>query len=364
MIPFLDLKSINGKHREELIAAFTKVLDGGWFIQGDEVARFEAEFAAFCGVRHAIGVGNGLDALTLALRAWKWLGRMRDGDEVIVPSHTFIATALAVSEAGLKPVLVETIPFEYTIDPGRLEAAVTPRTRAIIPVHLYGRMCRMPEIAEIAKRRGLLVLEDSAQAHGAASEGIRAGAWGDASGFSFYPGKNLGALGDAGAVTTDDDELATTIRAIGNYGSRAKYEHARKGVNSRLDEVQAALLRVKLAHLEEENAARVRVADAYYAGMRNPKARLPARPRDGEHVWHIFSLEVEDRPAFLAHVKGRIQTNIHYPIPIHRQNAYAEELSGEFPLAEKVSDSIVSLPMGSHLSDEDVRTVIEAVNAY
>lgn len=364
MIPFLDLKNINGKHREDLIAAFTRVLDSGWFIQGDEVVRFEAEFAAFCGVRHAIGVGNGLDALNLTLRAWKSLGRLRDGDEVIVPSHTFIATALAVSEAGLKPVLVETIPFEYTLDPQCLETALTSRTKAIIPVHLYGRMCRMSEISEIARQRGLLVLEDSAQAHGAIMGGICAGGWGDASGFSFYPGKNLGALGDAGAVTTNDDELADVIRVIGNYGSRVKYEHVRKGVNSRLDEVQAALLRVKLAHLQEENAARVRVATAYYAGIQNPKVRLPVLPNNGEHVWHIFTIEVDNRDAFLTHVKSQIQINIHYPIPMHRQGAYLRELSGDYPIAEKVSASIVSLPMGSHLSDEDIREVVEMVNAY
>lgn len=364
MIPFLDLKKINGVHREELIAAFSKVLDSGWFIHGDEVNRFESEFAVFCGVRHAIGVGNGLDALTLTLRAWKSMGRLRDGDEVIVPSHTFIATALAVSEAGLKPILVETIPFEYTLDPRALEHAIGSRTRVIIPVHLYGRMCRMSEIRDIADRHGLLILEDSAQAHGAALNGVRAGAWGDASGFSFYPGKNLGALGDAGAVTTDDDELASVIRAIGNYGSRTKYDHVRKGINSRLDEIQAALLRVKLKYLPEENATRARLANAYFTGIANSKVRLSARPNDGEHVWHIFSVEVDDRDAFLAHVKGKLQVNIHYPIPIHRQVAYEGEFSEGYPVAEKVSSSIVSLPMGSHLSEEDVRSIIEVVNRF
>lgn len=364
MIPFLDLRAINGKYRVELLEAFERVLDSGWFIHGQEVACFEKEFANFCGVEHCIGVGNGLDALSLTLRAWKNLGRLRDGDEVIIPSHTFIATALAVSEVGLRPVLVEPIPGEYTINYSLIERSVTTKTKVIIPVHLYGRMCHMLEIQAIAESHGLLVLEDSAQAHGAMLGTRKAGAWGDASGFSFYPGKNLGALGDAGAVTTNDASLAEAVRELGNYGSKRKYEHVVKGVNSRLDEVQAALLRVKLRHLEAENDRRREIARSYLDGIINPLVRLPA-PADGkDHVWHIFSLEVAERSRFIDYLFGSLQTLIHYPTAIHNQEAYALELSGKFPLSESIAARIVSLPMGSHLRDEEVAHVIDVINGW
>ena len=252
MVPFLDLKALNARYREELIAAAVRVIDSGWYILGAQLEAFEAEFARYCGVQHCIGVGNGLDALTLTLRAWKEMGRLQDGDEVIVPSHTYIATCLAVTESGLQPVLVEPDPTTYNLCPSKLEAAITSKTRALIAVHLYGQLAPMPEIMTVAKRHGLLVLEDAAQAHGASIGGRRAGHWGDAAGFSFYPGKNLGALGDAGAVTTSDGALADVVRTLGNYGSQRKYENAYQGVNSRLDEIQAAMLRVKLRHLDTE----------------------------------------------------------------------------------------------------------------
>ena len=259
MIDFLNLKSVNSRYRAELIDAAVRVIDSGWYIQGKEHQLFQEEFAAYCGTRHCIGVANGLDALILALRAWKELGKLREGDEVIVPSNTYIASILAISDNRLVPILVEPDAASYNLCPKKIEVAITRKTKAILPVHLYGQLADMPAIIEIAKRHQLLVLEDAAQAHGASLNGQKAGSWGDAAGFSFYPGKNLGALGDAGAITTDDDELAQTIRILGNYGSEKKYHNAYKGVNSRLDEMQAAMLRIKLGHLDKDTEKRKNV---------------------------------------------------------------------------------------------------------
>ncbi|MEG5122616.1 DegT/DnrJ/EryC1/StrS family aminotransferase, partial [Microcoleus sp. A2-C2] len=263
MVNFLSLKNINARFRSELIEACTRVIDSGWYISGKEVAAFESEFASYCGVEHCVGIANGLDALTLTIRAWKVLGLLKDGDEVIVPANTYIASILAVTENNLVPVLVEPEEFSFNLGADGIENAVTDRTKMILPVHLYGRICDMPAIMGIANKHGLLVLEDSAQSHGATIAGKKAGSWGHASAFSFYPGKNLGALGDAGAVTTNDETLADTIRALGNYGSKVKYNNLYKGVNSRLDEMQAAMLRVKLRHLDEDTAIRRAVASAY-----------------------------------------------------------------------------------------------------
>lgn len=370
MVPFLDLKKLNARYREELLAAAGRVIDSGWYILGAELEAFESEFAAYCGTRHCIGVGNGLDALTLTLRAWKETGRLSDGDEVIVPSHTYIATCLAVSESGLRPVLAEPDPGSYNICPRNIEAALTDRTRAVIPVHLYGRLAPMPEIMALAERHGLLVLEDAAQAHGATLDGKKAGAWGHAAGFSFYPGKNLGALGDAGAVTTDDDELAAAVRALGNYGSERKYENIYQGVNSRLDEIQAAMLRVKLRHLDAEAARRREIALAYAGRIDHPGIRPPI-PADTSlralqsHVFHLYVIRTERRAALQAHLDGTgVQTLIHYPIAIHKQQAYAAWNSEKLALTEALAAEVLSLPISPVMSDEEVDEVIAACNAF
>ena len=365
-VPFLPLRTINAEFREGLVDAFCRVLDSGWYIRGEEVAAFEREFAEYCGVRHCVGVGNGLDALTLILRAYKELGRLREGDEVIVPANTYIATILAITENRLKPVLVEPDIRTYNIDPELVEQAITPRTRAIMAVHLYGRLADMPRLREIADRHGLLLIEDAAQAHGAKMQGVRAGAWGDAAGFSFYPGKNLGALGDAGAVTTNDAELAEVIRALGNYGSHRKYENLYKGVNSRLDELQAAFLRVKLKRLDEDNARRRRIARMYREGLAGLPLVLPEEPEDPEaHVWHLFVVRTPKRDALQRHLAEHgIQTMIHYPIPPHKQRAYAEWIEKGLPVTERIHAEVLSLPMSPCLGEGDAKAVIRAVRAF
>lgn len=364
MIPFLDLKAINTQYRDELIAACTRVIDSGWYIAGNELAQFEREFASYCGAKHAIGVANGLDALTLTLRAWKELGKLKSGDEVIVPANTYIASILAISGNDLVPVLVEPDQATYNLCPVKTTAAITTKTRAILPVHLYGRLADMPAIMEIAKRHDLLVLEDSAQAHGASIDGKKAGSWGDASGFSFYPGKNLGALGDAGAVTTNDDELDETLRALRNYGSHEKYKNLFQGVNSRLDEIQAAMLSVKLKYLDAEIAHRRKVAAAYLEGINNPVITLPVQ-QDETHVWHVFVIRSEQREALQKHLLGAgVQTLIHYPIPPHQQQAYKEWNLDSYPVSEMIHQQVMSLPMGPTITDEQVTEVIKACNRF
>ena len=369
MITFLDLKAINAQYRDELVEAAMRVIDSGWYIQGAEVKAFEAEFATYCGTKHCIGVANGLDALTLTLRAWKELGKLNEGDEVIVPANTYIASILAITENRLVPVLVEPNMVTYNICPINAEAAVTEKTRAILPVHLYGQMADMPAILDVAKRHNLLVLEDSAQAHGASINGVKAGNWGNASGFSFYPGKNLGALGDAGAITTNDDELASTLRALSNYGSHKKYENLYQGVNSRLDEIQAAMLRVKLRHLDTEIAQRRKVAAAYIAGINNPAIVLPIKNSTlniqhyESHVWHLFVIRSEQRDALQTHLTGHeIQTLIHYPIPPHQQDAYKEWNAESYPVSEKIHQQVISLPISAVIEIEDVESIIEKAN--
>lgn len=363
MIPFLDLKAINAQYRDELVDACTRVIDSGWYIGGSELEQFEQQFANYCGTKYAIGVANGLDALILTLRAWKELGKLKDGDEVIVPSNTYIASILAISANNLTPVLVEPCVDSFNIDPKKVEAAITSRTKAILPVHLYGQLADMPAIMAIAKRYDLLVLEDSAQAHGASLDGKRAGNLGDASGFSFYPGKNLGALGDAGAITTNDEELANTLRALRNYGSHKKYKNLFQGVNSRLDEIQAAMLNVKLSHLDDEIAHRRKVANAYLEGISNPNIVLPIKLNDSAHVWHVFVIRCEQRDTLQKYLaENGVQTLIHYPVPPHQQPAYKEWNELSYPIAEKIHAEVLSLPMGTTLTLEEVYIIIDLIN--
>lgn len=363
MISFLDLKAINAQYRDELVAAATRVIDSGCYIKSIEVKAFEEEFADYCGSKHCIGVANGLDALALTLRAWKEIGKLKEGDEVIVPANTYIASILAITENRLKPILVEPDERTFNLCPEKTAAAITSNTKAIVAVHLYGQISPMPELMQLAAERGLLVLEDAAQAHGAGIEDRKAGSWGHAAGFSFYPGKNLGALGDAGAVTTDDEELAKTIRALGNYGSHKKYENLYQGVNSRLDEVQAAMLRVKLRHLDEEIQSRREVAEYYLAHIDNPRIQLPVLERRENHVWHLFVVRSAERGALQQHLAEQgVQTLIHYPLPPHQQQAYKSLSEISLPLTEDIHRSVLSLPMGPHLTPEQMSQVIEAIN--
>jgi len=365
MIPFLDLNAINARDRDELIAAFTRVLDSGWYILGREVAAFEEEFARYCGVEHAVGVGNGLEALTLVLRAWRETGRLGAGDEVIVPANTYIATMLAVTEAGLTPVPAEPDLATCNLDPARIEEKITGRTRAILAVHLYGQTADMTAINAVASRHELAVVEDCAQAHGARHASRRAGALGHAAGFSFFPTKNLGALGDAGAVTTDDAELAGMVRLLRNYGSVRKYENPVRGLNSRLDEVQAALLRCKLKRLDEDNLRRRSIAERYLAGISNPHLVLPFVAPGNEPVWHLFVVRAPERDRLQAHLQERgIGTLIHYPIPPHRQRAYAAWNRHSYPVTERIHAEVLSLPLSPALGDREVAAVIDACNAW
>ena len=363
MIPFLNLKDINAQYRGDLIEACTKVIDSGWYIQGNECQAFEKEFAEYCGTKYAIGVANGLDALTLIIRAYKELGIMQEGDEVIVPANTYIASILAISENNLVPVLVEPELNTYLIDPSKIEEKITPRTKAIMPVHLYGQTCDMDSINAIAQKHNLKVIEDSAQAHGASYHNKKAGNLGDASGFSFYPGKNLGALGDGGAVTTNDDELSRVIRALGNYGSEKKYEHTYKGTNSRLDEMQAAILRVKLRHLDDEIKRRREVASYYLTNIKNKNIILPKVIEPKNHVWHLFVIRAHKRDELQAYLrKHGIQTLIHYPIPAHRQNAYKEWNSFHYEITDEIHKTVLSLPISSIINFKEVEYIAKQLN--
>lgn len=359
MFPFLDIKSINLAHEEDLKAAFERVLRSGRYILGEEVQLFEKEFAAYCGTRHAIGVSNGLDALHLILRAYG----IGTGDEVIVPSNTFIATWLAVTYAGAMPVPVEPCEETFNLNPHGIETAITPKTRAIIVVHLYGQPADMDTIAEIAQKHNLILIEDAAQAHGALYKGRKAGAIGDAAGFSFYPGKNLGALGDAGAITTDDPNLADQVRMLTNYGSRLKYHNEVLGFNCRLDELQAAFLRVKLRHLDAETDRRRQVA-AYYAenlkGLVLPKVQCDVDP-----VWHLYVVRTAARDRLYRQLLALgVVTAIHYPIPPHLQGAYAYLgfKKGDFPITERIHEEVLSLPIGPTLSEADLKDIVSSCN--
>lgn len=365
MTPFLDLQAINAQYRAELIAACTRVIDSGWYIGGKELTQFEQEFSAYCGSGHCIGVANGLDALILILRAWLEMGRLQPGDEVIVPANTYIASILAISANGLTPVLVEPDAASFNLCPINARAAITNKTRVILPVHLYGQLADMPAIMALAHEYGLLVLEDAAQAHGAAIEGKKAGSWGDAAGFSFYPGKNLGALGDAGAITTHDADLAHTLRALRNYGSHEKYRNLFKGVNSRLDEIQAAMLRVKLSKLELDTSHRRSITGIYLQNILHPAVQLPQVTKAEQHVWHLFVIRTHQRLALQQHLAAQgIQTLIHYPIPPHQQQAYQEWNGSNFPLTEAMHQEVLSLPMGPTLTEDQALQVAAAVNGF
>ncbi len=355
-VPFLDLRAGYLELKPEIDAAIARVLDSGWYILGPEVEAFEAEYAAYCEALHAIGVANGLDALHLALLA---MG-VGPGDEVIVPSNTYIATWLAVSQCGATPVPVEPVEATYNIDPARIEAAITPRTKVILPVHLYGQPADLDPILAIARKHGLRVLEDAAQAHGARYKGRRIGAHGNAVAWSFYPGKNLGALGDGGAVTTNDPDLADRIRVLRNYGSRLKYVNEVKGFNSRLDPIQAAVLRVKLRVLDEWNARRSGIAQRYLAGLAGSGLVLPQVPEWAEPVWHLFVVRHPERDALVKRLnEAGVGTLIHYPVPPHLQEAYAEMGFGvgAFPVAERMAGEVVSLPMGAQMAAEGVEVI-------
>jgi dTDP-4-amino-4,6-dideoxygalactose transaminase len=363
-IPFLDLTPAYAELRDELDAAYRRVMESGWYILGAEVEAFEREFAAYCGAQHCIGVANGLDALHLILRGYG----IGPGDEVIVPANTYIATWLAVSYTGAMPVPVEPDPCTYNLDPQRIRAAITPRTRAIMPVHLYGQPADMIPILEIGRQSGLKVIEDAAQAHGARYKGRLTGSLGDAAGFSFYPGKNLGALGDAGAIVTNDDGLAERVRMLRNYGSRVKYYNEMKGFNSRLDPLQAAFLSVKLKHLDEWNERRKKIAQLYQSQLsERPEVIAPSVPDGVEPVWHLYVVRHAQRAARQAHLaQAGIGTLIHYPVPPHLSMAYRElgYAHGAFPITENLANTVLSLPMGPHLSLEDAQSVIDRMAEF
>ncbi|MBU1105385.1 MAG: DegT/DnrJ/EryC1/StrS family aminotransferase [Candidatus Riflebacteria bacterium] len=365
MIKFLDLQKINLQYKDELEEAFARVLESGWYIHGCEVEAFEREFAAYCGAKHCIGVANGLDALILIFRAYKVLGLLKEGDEVIVPANTYIASILAITENNLVPVLVEPDINTYLIDPGKIEEKITSKTKAILPVHLYGQACQMDKIVEIAQNHKLKIIEDSAQSHGAYFGDRRCGNLGDASGFSFYPGKNLGALGDAGAVTTNDSELAETIRALGNYGSHKKYENLYKGVNSRLDELQAAFLRVKLKYLDDEILRRRDIARYYRESINNELIVLPSTSDDLSHVWHLFVIRNAARDTLQQYLSANgIQTLVHYPIPPHKQPAFLEQNATSLPLTERIHKEVISLPIYACLGDRDLEKIVAVINEW
>lgn len=365
MIPFLDLKQVNEKYRDEIEGAVLRVARSGWYIWGKEVHDFEQAFAGYCGASHCVGTGNGLDAIKLILSAYKEMGLMQDGDELIVPANTYIATILAITECGLTPVLVEPDIRTYNIDPSRIEKKITPRTKAIVPVHLYGQIAPMDELISIARKYKLKLIDDAAQAHGAAYKGKRAGSLCDATAFSFYPTKNLGALGDGGAVTTNDDELAGIVRALSNYGTSSKYISDYKGFNSRLDEIQAAILSVKLKYLERDNNYRRELASYYLSHIDNKKISLPDVKETGEHVFHQFVIRTGERDRLKDYLdKKAILTQIHYPKPPHKQKAYMEWNKLSFPITEKIHDEVLSLPLNTALDVNTLDEICMAINDW
>jgi len=366
MIPFIDLHKINARFESEFQEKFTSVLQNGNFILGTEVESFEKEFSNYCDTKYCLGVGNGLDALRLILEGYKVLGKLKDGDEVLVASNTFIATILAIKQANLVPVLVEAELTSYNFDLSALKKLTSEKTRAIMPVHLYGQLAQMQEISAFAKQHNLLVIEDAAQAHGAKDmDGKRAGNLGDAAAFSFYPTKNLGALGDAGAITTNDEELVKTIFKLRNYGTSSKYVNDFVGFNSRLDEVQAAFLRCKLPLLDRDNEKRRQIAKRYLSEINNKKISLPYYDGSENHIFHLFVVRVENRDAFIAYLeKNKIGHLIHYPIAPHQQEALSDYKNLNFPITEKIHREVVSLPMSPVMEDQEVNTVIEVLNRY
>lgn len=361
MIKFLDLKKINNRYREEIDSRIKDILDKGWYLQGEENENFTKNFANFCGTKFALGVANGLDALNLIIKAYGF----GNGDEIIVPANTYIATILAISENGCIPILVEPDIKTYNINPDSIEEKITTKTKAIMVVHLYGQAVQMEKIWKIAKKYNLKIIEDSAQAHGAIYQENRTGNLGDASGFSFYPGKNLGCIGDGGAVTTNDEELFNKIKAIANYGSDRKYHHIYKGVNSRLDEIQAAVLDIKLKHLDSDNNKRREISKYYRENIKNSKIILPETYDEKSQVWHIFAVRTQNRDEFQKYLTEKgIQTIIHYPTPPHKQGAYKEWNNLSFPITEEIHNTILSLPISPVMTDSEIEKVVEVVNEY
>ena len=365
MIKFLDLQAVNAAHATKIEEAILRATRSGWYLRGEETRRFEEAYAQYIGCRHAIACGNGLDALRLIFRAYIELGLLHEGDEVIVPAHTYIASILAITDNRLKPIFVEPNPDTLQIDDTRIESAITPRTRAIMIVHLYGRCAYTEHIGQLCSKHDLLLIEDNAQAHGCTYQARKTGSLGHAAGHSFYPGKNLGALGDAGCVTTDNEELATVIRALGNYGSEKKYVFRYSGYNSRIDEVQAAVLAAKLPHLDTDNLHRAAIAELYYKGIDNPLVRLPQYVEPNHNVYHLFPIFCNERDRLQQHLADRgIETLIHYPIAPHQQECYKEYAQLALPITEELHRTELSLPIGPTMSREEATQVIEAINAF
>lgn len=366
MIKFLDLQKVNLAYQQEIEERLLNTFRSGWYLLGNEVSWFEENLAAYIGSKHAIGVANGLDALRLILRGYMEMGVMQAGDEIIVPSNTYIASILAISDNGLVPALVEPDINTYNIDISKIEGKITSRTKGVMIVHLYGRVCWSEEIKAIAMKHHLKIIEDNAQAIGAEWKVIKTGNLGDAAGFSFYPGKNLGALGDAGAVCTNDDELAKAVRSLANYGSSKKYVFDYQGLNSRLDEIQASVLDIKLKYIDPDNARRREIAKRYIAEIKNPKIKLPVNPEnERENVWHIFVIRTENRGKLQNYLtENSIQTLIHYPIPPHKQEAYSAWNNLSFPITEKIHNEVLSLPMSPVMTDEEVKKVVEILNKF
>ena len=366
MIKFLDLQKINLAHQQEIEDKLVNTFRSGWYLLGNEVKTFEENLSEYIGAKYAIGVANGLDALRLILRAYMELGMMEKGDEIIVPANTYIASLLAISDNGLVPVLVEPNLDNFNIDISKIEEKITSRTKAIMIVHLYGRVVFHEELKNLVQKYNLKIIEDNAQAIGAEYKGIKTGNLGDAAGFSFYPGKNLGALGDAGAVTTNDEEFSKTIRALANYGSNQKYINIYQGLNSRLDEIQATVLDVKLKYIDHGNQRRKDIAKRYVSEIKNQNIILPEIPEnEKEHVWHLFVIRTQEREKLHTYLTDKgVQTLIHYPIPPHKQDAYIEMNSLSFPITERIHEEVLSLPMSPVMRDEEVKIVIEAINSF
>ncbi len=363
-VDFLNLAKVNHAMQEELCEAACRVIKSGWYIEGHELKSFEQEFASYCGTRYCVGVANGLDALILTLRAWKELGYLEEGDEVLVPANTYIASILAITENKLIPIFVEPHEFSYNIDPVNIVKLISNKTKAILPVHIFGCLADMPAILTLAKNYNLLVLEDAAQAHGASLNNCKAGNWGHAAGFSFYPGKNLGGLGDGGAITTNDQQLAEVLYTLRNYGSSEKYKNLYQGLNSRLDEIQAAMLRIKLNYLDSHTSRRRVIAYTYIKNINNPQIKLP-QLENANHVWHLFVVACKQREALKDHLlNSGVQNLIHYPIPPHKQLAYKCYNKLHLPLTERIHNEILSLPMSPVLTDKEVAWVIETVNDF
>ncbi|EAJ1462255.1 DegT/DnrJ/EryC1/StrS family aminotransferase [Campylobacter upsaliensis] len=361
MVKFLDLKKVNERFNKEFEVKFKELLDSGWFLLGEQTKLFEKQFANYCGVEHCIGVANGLDALRLIIRAFDF----ESGSEILVPANTYIASILAISDNDCKPILIEPELRTYNIDPNRIEANISSKTKAIMVVHLYGKVCDMDKISTIAQKYNLKLIEDCAQAHGAIYSGQRVGSFGDAAGFSFYPGKNLGALGDAGAVLCKDEALATKIRALANYGSLKKYENIYQGLNSRLDELQAGILSIKLKMLDKDNEARRRIAQIYLKNIKHKDVILPCCEKEEGHVWHCFVIRTPFRDALVKYLKQNgIETIIHYPIAPHKQECYKDLSHLSLPLSEQIHNEVLSLPISPVMSEEDALRITDLINNF